>query len=104
MQGATTLSETNFEFENPVQWVVHLQWQATQSRMMPMWTVYDHPSDHPESFVARQHLAGDGKSTATPYQLTTDNIETIRMVLRHAGLTPIERDPKDDAKIVETWI
>jgi hypothetical protein len=103
MQGATTLSET-FEFDNPVQWVMHLQWQAAQSRMMPMWTVYDRPADHPDSYVARQHLAGNGRSISTPNKLSTDNLETIRMVLRHAGLVPIERDPDDDAKIVETWI
>jgi hypothetical protein len=102
MQGATTLSET-FEFDNPVQWVMHLQWQASQSRMMPMWTVYDHPTDHPDSFCGAAASGWRGRRYHA-HKLSTDNIETIRMVLRHAGLVPIERDPDDDAKIVETWI
>jgi hypothetical protein len=97
MQGATTLNDAEF---TPVHWVMHLQWEASQSGKLPIWTVYDHPTDHPDCFVARQHLAG----APTINKLSTDNIEVLRMIFRHAGLVMIPRDPGDDAKIVESWI
>jgi hypothetical protein len=45
MQGATTLNDAEF---TPVHWVMHLQWEASQSGKLPIWTVYDHPTDHPD--------------------------------------------------------
>jgi hypothetical protein len=89
---------------DPAQWIAHLQWQAAQDGKLSMWTVYDHPSDYPEEFVARQHVSDAGSSRPTPNAFRTRRLETMRMILQIAGLVPMARDPGDDKKIVETWL
>jgi hypothetical protein len=70
-----------------------------------MWTVYDHPVDHPDSFVARKFEI-DSISGAKP---TTDvivakGLDRIRLIMMARGLTCLARDEGDDPKIIETWI
>lgn len=89
---------------DPVKWIAQLQWHATQSGKLSMWTVYDHPTDYPTEFVARQFLTdGDGaRPTANAFR--ANRLESMRMILRHAGLTCLMRDHSDDKKIIETWL
>lgn len=67
---------------------------------LSLWTVYDHPRDFPQSFVARRFELD---------QVTTDfiiapDLQTLRDLLMNKGLSCIPRDPKDEAHIVETWL
>jgi hypothetical protein len=72
--------------------------------LLSVWTVYDHPRDHPDSFVARRHevLAG-GTTVATPDAVFAPTLEEVRAKLPR-DLVPIARSPGDDPVIVESWI
>jgi hypothetical protein len=90
--------------DDSITYVLKVQHAAAQQGLLAMWTVYDHPTDHPDSFIARCHVVGSGIEGATTNTIRTETLRTMRMVLRMAGLTPIKRDPADDAKIVEVWL
>lgn len=78
----------------------HINGQAA----LAIWTVYDHPSDFPDVFVARKYLAGQGVAVATDDTITSPSIEALREVFLQKGLTCIVRDASDDSKIVESWL
>lgn len=65
----------------------------------PIITVYDHPSDFPEGFVAR--LWSDCKPTN--YYTLAQTLEGVRETLP-GGMVRFERSPEDDACIAEVWI
>lgn len=65
-----------------------------------IWTVYDHPTDYPEYFVARRF---DGLKPTGDIMLSLSLAE-LRVELVVRGLTCLTRSPTDDAKIVETWL
>lgn len=67
-----------------------------------MWTVYDHPRDYPEHYVARCFRVRGG-SDATEHALVTKSLPQLRKVLQAAGLTCLTRSDKDEPQIVETW-
>lgn len=68
------------------------------------WTVYDHPSDYPNEFVARRWIVSDGCVVATSEILTSPEIVRLRAKMIQKGLCRLERSPGDDAKIMEVWI
>lgn len=69
-----------------------------------LWTVYDHPHDFPDLFVARLYVVGSGPNFgATDRIVTGPTLEAVRAQLP-AGLHNLGRQPDDDPKIVETWI
>lgn len=73
---------------------------------LSMWTVYDHPRDFPNNYVARRFEIGGGGSGP---KITTDlmvgfDLEQMRGYLRSLGLTVIPRSEGDDPVIVECWI
>lgn len=70
------------------------------SEPLYIWTVYDHPSDFPDNFVARKFALD--KPTAEI--LVSDNIYKLRVALKCMGLVCLTRAPEDDPKIVETWL
>lgn len=69
-----------------------------------MWVVYDHPRDHPEQYVARQHIVGIAGDQPTDRVMFAATIESIRAALANLGLVCVPRSPADDAVIVETWL
>lgn len=71
---------------------------------LPMWTVYDHPSDYPNCFVARQMLVyRDGSQETTQIMISPD-LQSIREQMVWRGLTCLGRQPGDDPVIVEVWL
>lgn len=77
------------------------------AHVLDMWTIYDHPTDRPERFVARRHEAtgrGSGETTATGDVLMSEDIEELRALLRGAGRVLFQRAETDDPVIVETWM
>lgn len=74
-------------------------------RLLEMWTVYDHPSDFPDMYVARKYeVWRRAGAVATALVLAHPNIDKVRDSMVLMGLTPLARDPNDDGNIVETWI
>lgn len=69
-----------------------------------IWTIYDHPSDYPDKFVARKHTA---KLGATDELLFADDLDSIREAVQAASpyvLGMMQRHPSDDPIIVECWL
>lgn len=74
------------------------------SELQPLITVYAHPKDYPEHFVARiWHIGGDGMVVPTDMVMIADSIEGIRAGIP-ARFTRLNRDAHDDETISETWI
>ena len=72
--------------------------------VLAMWTVYDHPRDEPDYWVARLWLVGrHGVLEATKTRFTATSLEALRAMLP-SGLHRLERDRADDPVIVETWL
>lgn len=70
-----------------------------------LWTIYDHPADYPEYFVARKWLIWNttGEVEMTDEVLLNADLEALRKLLPY-GLYRLSRTPKDDPCIVEVWI
>lgn len=69
-----------------------------------IWTIYCHPSDYPNSFVARRHTiklgATDDILIATTLEEARDLVQTCSVNI----LTMIPRADADHPDIVESWI
>jgi hypothetical protein len=72
-------------------------------KALEMWTIYDHPKDMPDHFVARCFLIDHGVQ-ATQAVVTFDNLRAVRNHFRDLGMTCLPRFPDDDPVIVETWL
>lgn len=70
---------------------------------LPMWVIYDHPKDYPDTFVARLWVILPSPS-ATPYAVTHANIAVLRTAFADIGLTRQLRSSTDDPVILETWL
>lgn len=88
------------DIDELTQMVLRAQYRAAQEGKLTLWTIYDHPKDHPDDIVARRHEVPGGP---TEHKMGGD-LELLRDIFRGAGLYCIGRDKADDVKIVETWI
>lgn len=70
---------------------------------LSMWTVYGHPSDMPDVYVARRFECTAGAVTATD-AVVMGTLAEIRATMSAYGLTRLERDVSDDPVIVEVWV
>ena len=72
---------------------------------LQIWTVYDHPTDYPDNFVARRFdVDGDGVRPTSNIIIAPD-LDTLRNVLQfQMGLSCITRYADDDPNIVEVWL
>jgi hypothetical protein len=70
------------------------------------WTVYDHPTDQPDQFVARLWRFLPAPAAPTGRALTCDDLEGLRAMIlaEHPDLICLGRVDDDDPKIVEVWI
>lgn len=74
-----------------------------RANALRVWTIYDHPRDYPEGFMARLfmvHPGGYGPRNVAFYGPT---LESVRNQLP-PGLYNLGRQPEDEPHIVETWI
>lgn len=80
--------------------------EAIARGVLSIWTVYDHPADFPNSYVARRFEVGK-HSRGIP-TVTTDivqgELQIIRESFRHCGLTCLQRDDSDEPQIIESWL
>lgn len=67
---------------------------------LSIWVVYDHPTDWPDYFVAREWI---GEQPGNMVTLERD-LDRLRDRLRRMGLTRLERNEEDDPVILETWL
>jgi hypothetical protein len=67
---------------------------------LPIWVVYDHPTDFPNNFVARLWLG----ERVTVAMMIGPNLDRLRAELERMGLVRLDRQPGDDPKILETWL
>jgi hypothetical protein len=70
---------------------------------LPIWTVYDHPSDFPDCFIARMSLVSRAGMVMTKETVTGVTLGELRSRLPR-GLVRFDRDPADDSVIVEVWV
>ena len=70
---------------------------------LEMWTIYDHPIDNPDLYVARTWTIVGGVVFAGEF-IALDDLDQLRQRMRLKGLVPLHRAPGDDPKIVETWL
>lgn len=77
---------------------------AIHANDLPMWTIYDHPLDYPDHFVARMYLIRRGQVLPTNLVKIAKDVDGLRGSLEAGGLTPLARQPDDDPAIVETWV
>jgi hypothetical protein len=71
------------------------------------WTIFDHPVDYPDDYVARRWIAHrDHTVTHTDDILKHENLNTLRGMMGRVapGLVCIGRYVEDDPKILEVWI
>lgn len=76
---------------------------ARERGVLSLWTVYDHPLDFPDGFIARRHEASAAGSIASQ-DVITGELAVIRQAMQMCGLFCMPRADADDRKIVETWI
>jgi hypothetical protein len=72
---------------------------------MIAWTIYDHPSDFPDCYVARKFALDKGAEPVPQREvMTSPTLDAIRGQLAAIGLMRFPRNAGDDPKIVETWL
>ena len=78
--------------------------EAMTRGVLSMWTVYDHPADHPEGFIARRFEVGKGQTTATTDTVSASSIIELRAMFDICGMFRLPRHDEDEPPIVETWL
>lgn len=51
-----------------------------------IWTVYDHPRDYPDTYVARLHVVEAGGSRPTDEIIRSTDLEALRAEMLRRGL------------------
>lgn len=73
--------------------------------LLPIWTVYRHPTDYPHGYVARMSVIRSPMRGYMPTDLVIlgDTLAAVRDALP-PGLIRLDRDEEDDPHIVESWL
>jgi hypothetical protein len=87
---------------NVLDMILTRQSEAHAAGNLNVWTVYDHPKDFPETYVARRFLT-------LPSPVATDDVvqgdlPAIRDAFHRCGLVCLSRNDGDEPQIVESWI
>lgn len=76
------------------------------NELLALFTIYKHPIDYPQAFVARRFLVGGDPPQsvvdAEPYAVAL-TLEAVRAALP-PGLYRMGRAEADEPQIVETWV
>jgi len=75
----------------------------TADDVLEMWTVYDHPRDMPDCFVARLFLVKAGAMEVTGIFRAAPTLDEVRAMLP-LGLYRLPRSENDEPQIVEVWL
>lgn len=93
----------NASIEIDPRYAAQLHYSALSLGQLLIWTIYDHPSDFPEWFVARPHVIRPKTSGPIPMHLIAKDLDLLRAMLPD-GLTRLERQVADDPTIIEVWV
>ncbi|MDW5418096.1 hypothetical protein R6242_16135 [Iodobacter sp. CM08] len=66
-------------------------------------TIYEHPTDYPDDYVARKSFVQDGAIKQTEEVFIEKTLEEVRSKLP-SNLNKIARAPEDEPQIVECWL
>jgi hypothetical protein len=77
-------------------------WTITNMHELVTFAIYDHPRDHPNSFVVRRWAVRGGQSVPGEMRLAGTLAEARGLL--PPGLHNLGRYPSDDPCIVEVWI
>jgi hypothetical protein len=69
-----------------------------------MWTIYAHPRDFPDKYVARKFVADGGDPVPTEDVLLANTIAPLRAEMARRGLMRLARSVGDEPQIVEVWL
>lgn len=69
-------------------------------QVLTIWTVYDHPLDFPDYFVARRFET----DRPTNDYIADKSLEIIRNWLAYKGLSVLPRSDDDEYHIIECWL
>ena len=75
----------------------------SEVKHLSIWVIYDHPTDYPNSFVARRWECAN-LPHATTDTIAENKLVDLRNEFMRRGLVIIPRHPHDDPKILETWV
>jgi hypothetical protein len=70
---------------------------------IPMWVIYDHPTDYPTEFVARLHFSTP-RPEASGWMVRSPDVETMQREFARLGFLRLARHINDDPVIMETWL
>ena len=71
---------------------------------LSQWVLYDHPSDYPDTYIARRWVVAEGAYAPTEDIIQSDDLDSLRRLMEGMGLSRIARMPEDDPKIIEVWL
>lgn len=83
-------------------WADPAQEHHRYRNQLPMWTVYNSPTDQPGKFVGRMFLMLPD-AVATELCITGDSLDELRQALPK-GLMCLTRCKEDEPQIVEVWL
>ena len=71
-----------------------------------MWTVYKHPKDYPDEYVARKFVITEDFYRPSNESISSRSLRDVRNVLRslYRGLIQLKRPPDDEPHIVGVWL
>lgn len=74
--------------------------------LMSMWTVYDHPTDFPNVFVARriEIVVGQLEPEATGDIYIAHDIAQMNQHFERLGLSFLSRQEADEPQIMGVWM
>jgi hypothetical protein len=87
-----------------------LSWQQAE-RVIPrdhehessVWSIYDHPRDHPSSYVVRETVAGATRLVISPAAMYANTVADAHAKLP-PGSTILPKDPQNPPNLIEVWI
>jgi hypothetical protein len=68
-----------------------------------VWSIYDHPRDHPSSFVIRETVAGATRIVTSPGAMYANTVDEAHAKLP-PGSTILPKDPQNPPNLIEVWI
>jgi hypothetical protein len=68
-----------------------------------LWTLYDHPRDYPDMFVARKFVISEMGARPTNEVIVHKSLHPLRILMQAKGLSCLQRMPADEPQIIEAW-
>jgi hypothetical protein len=86
--------------------VVPPAYQVEPVTPLVMWTVYKHPNDYPDEYVARKVVIAEDFYRSSKESISSRSLRDVRNLLRslYPGLIQLKRPPDDEPHIVEVWL